>query len=348
MSLVEIAVVAFVALVSGLFTGVIRRLAIAQDLYDTPNPRSSHTIPTPRGGGAAIALVSIAGFLVAASIGRVDARLLIALTVGGAVVAVVGFLDDRFGLSAGLRLAVHLAAAFLAVGCLGGVPPVRFGGHVIELGVLGYFVGALAIVWTLNLFNFMDGIDGIAASEAIFVAVGGVLLTAVTHHTYSVSSVALVFAAACCGFLAWNWPPAKIFMGDVGSGFLGYILGVLPLAAMRNDSSAVWSWLILSGVFFVDATLTLARRALRGERVQEAHRSHAYQWLARRWGSHKRVTVLVLFINVLWLLPCALLAARYPGRSQWIALGALLPIVGLALAAGAGRLEYRAGSEPAA
>lgn len=128
-------------------------------------------------------------------------------------------------------------------------------------------------------------------------------------------------------------------MGDVGSGYLGYVLGVLPLAASRDNSAAVWIWIILGGTFFVDATLTLARRAARGERVYEAHRSHAYQWLARRWGSHRRVTLLVLLVNLLWLFPCALAAATYPERALWITIAALLPIAALAVAAGAGRPE---------
>jgi Fuc2NAc and GlcNAc transferase len=273
-------------------------------------------------------------------LGKIDTRLLIALTVGGGAVALVGFLDDRNRLSAGLRLTVHLAAALLAVVCLGGIPPIQVGEHVVEFGWAGYLIGAVTIAWTLNLFNFMDGIDGIAASEAVFVAFGGVLLTIVTGQAHSVPSAALVVGAACFGFLLWNWPPAKIFMGDIGSGYLGYVIGILALSAAGENPAAVWEWLMLGGVFFIDATLTLILRVARGERVHEAHRSHAYQWLARRWGSHKRVTILVLMVNLLWLLPWALVATMYPGRAPWITAGALLPIAGLAVAAGAGRPEH--------
>jgi Fuc2NAc and GlcNAc transferase len=141
------------------------------------------------------------------------------------------------------------------------------------------------------------------------------------------------------GFLLWNWPPAKIFMGDVGSGYLGYVIAVLALAAARDDPVALWVWLILGGVFFVDATVTLVRRVLRGDRIHQAHRSHAYQWLARRWGSHRRVIVIVTILNLLWLLPCAFLATLHPDHAVAIAVVALAPLVALAFAAGSGRRE---------
>jgi Fuc2NAc and GlcNAc transferase len=150
---------------------------------------------------------------------------------------------------------------------------------------------------------------------------------------------ALALGAACFGFLIWNWPPAKIFMGDVGSGYLGFVIGVLALAAARENSVTLWVWLILSGVFFVDATLTMARRCLRGERVYQAHRSHAYQWLARRWRSHKLVTATVVAINLLWLLPCAWLAIAWPKLVVWTVLIALGPVAVAAFAAGSGRSE---------
>ena len=127
-------------------------------------------------------------------------------------------------------------------------------------------------------------------------------------------------------------------MGDVGSGFLGYVIAVLALAAARIDPVALWIWLILGGVFFVDATVTLLRRLLRGERVYEAHRSHAYQWLARRWGSHAKVTCAVLIVNVLWLLPCAVFAMRRPSLAAATVIFAFAPLVLLAIAT-SGRRE---------
>ncbi len=187
----------------------------------------------------------------------------------------------------------------------------------------------------------MDGIDGIAGTEAIFIAGAGGALAILTASAPAIAIVSLMFGVACGGFLWWNWPPAKIFMGDVGSGYVGFFIAVLAIAAARENSVALLVWLILGGVFFVDATVTFVRRLARGERVYEAHRSHAYQWLARRWRSHRRVTLLVSLINVTWLLPAAVIASTRPSLAGWFACAALIPLAAAAVAAGAGRDEER-------
>jgi Fuc2NAc and GlcNAc transferase len=324
---------------SASLTGLVRRLAAGSGVLDLPNPRSSHGIPTPRGGGLAIVLVMTAGLLILALWGAVQWQLLWALTGGGLAVALVGALDDRRSLSATIRLTVHFAAALWALAWLGGLPPLRIGDQLVGLGWPGYLLGACGIVWALNLFNFMDGIDGIAASEAIFVALAGTLLTSSFAQGAGVGFAALLFAAACGGFLLWNWPPASIFLGDVGSGYVGYVIVVLALSANRDNPVALWVWLILGGVFFVDATVTLVRRLLRGERVYQAHRSHAYQWLARRWGSHGKVSLAVLVLNVVWLLPWAMLAETFPRYAAVSVLTAFAPLALLAALIGAGHSE---------
>ena len=323
---------------SVLLTGLVRRLAVSHGVLDVPNQRSSHKAPTPRGGGVAIVSANTLALAMLAVLGDVKLDLVLALG-GSLAVAWVGFMDDRHPLSAKVRLTVHIVAGAWALYWLGGLPPLRFGDKIIALGWMGYLLGTLGIAWSLNLFNFMDGIDGIAATEAIFVVLGAALLTLLGTDTMGLVAVCLVFAAACTGFLVWNWPPAKIFMGDVGSGYLGYLLAVLALAATRENPVSLWCWLILGGAFFVDATVTLARRLMRGDRVSQAHRSHAYQWLSRRWGSHRLVTIVVILINVAWLLPCALLAATQPTRAPLVASGALIPLVIAALVAGAGNRE---------
>jgi len=315
-------------LTSALLTALVRRLAVAHGVLDIPNERSSHSSATPRGGGMAIVVTATAAVLVLAAQGSVPRDLCMALVGGGIAVAVVGFVDDRFAVPAGVRLAVHLLAAAWAVYWLGGLTAVRLGDHIAPLGWVGGVLAVLGIAWVLNLFNFMDGIDGIAASEAVFVTCVGALLSAAGG---GVTDAAGVFAGACAGFLLWNWPPAKIFLGDVGSGYLGYVIAVLALAATRENPVALWAWLILGGVFFVDATVTLLRRLLRGERVHEAHRGHAYQWLARRWQSHAKVTGTVLTVNVLWLLPCAVFATRRPGFAAATVMFAFAPLVLLAV-----------------
>jgi Fuc2NAc and GlcNAc transferase len=327
---------------SALLTQLIRRVAAGSGVLDVPNPRSSHAVPTPRGGGAAIVLVTTVGLLVFALCGVLRLDLACALVGGGLAVAVVGFIDDRRSLSAATRLMVHFLAALWALAWLGGLPALRVGTNLISAAWFGYFLGAGGIVWAINLFNFMDGIDGLAASEAIFVSLAGAVLTVSLVNGAGVGFAALVFAAASGGFLVWNWPPARIFLGDVGSGYLGFVVVVLAVSASRDNPVALWIWLILGGAFFVDATVTLLRRLLRGERVYEAHRSHAYQWLARRWGSHRRVTLAVLAVNIVWLLPWAMLAARFPSGAAVAVLAALAPLTLVAVILGAGRTELRA------
>jgi len=327
------------AVSSALVTALLRQYAVRSGLIDHPNARSSHSVPTPRGGGLAIVITSLAAAALLCVVQALPWRTFVALAGGGLAVAVVGFLDDRHALPATVRFGVHIGAALWCLAWLGGMPPLRFADHVIQLGWSGYVVGTLAIVWVLNLFNFMDGIDCIAASEAVFITGAGASLGWVAAPFSTLSAAAAAVAAASGGFLLWNWPPAKIFMGDVGSGYLGYVIAALAVGAGHENPAAVWIWLILGGVFFVDATVTLARRTLRGDKLHEAHRSHAYQWLARRWGAHLPVTATTVTINLLWLLPCAWLALRYPRFSWWILLVALTPLGILAALAGAGRRE---------
>jgi Fuc2NAc and GlcNAc transferase len=328
------------ALIGSVFaTGAMRRFAFARGMLDVPNRRSSHKVVTPRGGGAAIVLVTSLACAALVVLDDLRASVFGAVVVGGAVVAIVGFFDDRNSVSPRVRLLVHFAAAIWADALLGGLPALPIGSHLVQLGWVGHVLAVLSIVWTLNLFNFMDGIDGIAAAEAVFISLAGAVLGLVVGHWQAVAPVALVFAAACGGFLCWNWPPAKIFMGDVGSGYLGYVIAVAALAAAREDPVAAWVWLILGAAFFIDSTLTLVRRAARGDRIYVAHRSHAYQWLARRYSSHLKVTLGTVLLNLLWLLPCSIVAARHPERAAAVTLIACVPVFLLAWVAGAGRRE---------
>jgi Fuc2NAc and GlcNAc transferase len=225
-------------------------------------------------------------------------RTAVALLGGGLAVAVAGWADDVRDASPATRAAVHLAAAVWTVAWLGGLDAVRIGSTSIELGAVGHVAAILGIVWCTNLYNFMDGIDGIAAGEAVIVAVaGGALLLA----TGEVGLGLLVFAlgGASLGFLRWNWPPARIFMGDVGSGFIGYLFAAIALTSEANGSLPLLAWIVLLGAFVVDSTLTLLRRAARGHAVYRAHALHAYQRMARWLGSHRPVTIAVIAIDIL-------------------------------------------------
>jgi Fuc2NAc and GlcNAc transferase len=322
--------------VAAIATGLMRRYALQRNLIDVPNLRSSHASPTPRGGGVAIVVAFFFATLLLAVIGLLDSRTVGALVIGGGAMALVGFLDDRWHLRASVRFGVHLAAALWAVILLGGIP----GSVLANWGLHGIWIGSLitvlALVWMTNLFNFMDGLDGIAGMEAVFVSGAGAWLNWCEGGAPGLTAAMICLAATSLGFLSWNWPPARIFMGDVGSGFLGFSLSVLGLAASQKGTFPIEIWAILGGVFLVDATVTLVRRVLRGDRWFEAHRTHAYQHLARRWKAHLPVTILVMLIDIFWLLPLAILAARFPSHVLWFLATALAPLVLLVIVCGAG------------
>jgi len=270
----------------------------------------------------AIVLTFLLALLLLGTGDFIESRLTWALLGAGAGIAILGFLDDHGHIAARWRLLGHFVAAIWALFWLGGLPALPIFGITIELGWFGHALAAVYLVWLLNLYNFMDGIDGIASVEAICVCLGGALLYGLTSGVNSETGVPLLLAAAVAGFLFWNFPPARIFMGDAGSGFLGIVLGVLSLQAAWVAPELFWAWLVLLGVFTMDATFTLLRRLLRRDRVYEAHRSHAYQYAARHFGSHLPVTLAVLAINVLWLLPVAI----------WVAIGDMDGMSGLLIA----------------
>ncbi|TCT09082.1 MraY family glycosyltransferase [Paralcaligenes ureilyticus] len=324
--------------ISLVFTGVIRRYALAHSVMDIPNERSSHTVPTPRGGGVAI-VVSFLFLLISLGAAAYVAWVYVLALLGtGAWVAFIGFLDDRGHIPAKWRLLAHFVGAAWALYWLDGLPSIAVFGITLNLHWIGPILAAFYLVWMLNLYNFMDGIDGIASIEAICVASGGATLYVVIGHSQAAATPALL-AFAVAGFLVWNFPPAKIFMGDAGSGFLGMVLGVLSLQAAWVAPQLLWSWLVLLGVFIVDATLTLFRRLLRGDKVYEAHRSHAYQYASRKYGRHLPVTLAVLVINIAWLFPIAYLIAVGILEGVIGIVVAYIPLLVIAVLLRAGQLE---------
>ena len=327
-----------VAVLSFLLTGALRRYALARSIIDIPNARSSHTIPTPRGGGVAIVVTFLASLPVFGVFGLVPWQPLIAVGGAGALVAVIGFMDDHGHIAARWRLLGHFGAGIWALVWLGGFPPVTLFGISLELHWFGHILAAIYLVWLLNLYNFMDGIDGIASVEALCACLGACLLYGLSGAPALIWGP-LILAAAVVGFLYWNFPPARIFMGDAGSGFLGIALGVLSLQAAWVSSDLFWAWVILLGVFIVDATFTLIRRLLRGDKVYEAHRSHAYQFASRRFGKHLPVTLAVGAINLFWLLPVAYSVTQLGLDGAWGIIIAYVPLIILALKFHAGQLE---------
>ncbi|MFI8726237.1 glycosyltransferase family 4 protein [Stutzerimonas kunmingensis] len=318
-----------ILLLSWLLTGGVRRYAVSRSLLDVPNARSSHSVPTPRGGGLAIVLAFLGALPMLMLEDVLSWSTMWALLGGGALVAALGFLDDHGHVAARWRLLGHFLAAGWVLLWLGGLPPLRVGEATLELGWMGHGLAMFGLVWLLNLYNFMDGIDGIAAVEAVCACFGGALLYVLMGYP-SQAWTPLALAFAVLGFLYWNFPPARIFMGDSGSGFLGLVLGALALQAAWIASELLWAWLILLGVFAVDATWTLMHRLLRRQRVYEAHCSHAYQSASRHFGRHKPVTLAVVLLNLLWLMPLAICATLGYVNGVVAVIVAYSPLVGLA------------------
>jgi Fuc2NAc and GlcNAc transferase len=310
--LTELFFLLMVFAIAFVLTAILRSYALKRNVLDIPNARSSHQVPTPRGGGVAIVLSVLAALPVAVSYFGMDGPWALKIAVATLVISAVGFADDHQHIAARWRLVWHFSAAALIVWAVGGLPPLQFFGSAVDLGWFGHFAAVVAVVWMINLTNFMDGIDGLAASQTIFVCVGLTLLISLVQPTADLW-LALLVLCASGGFLCWNFPPARIFMGDAGSGFLGLILAAIMLHATQAAPQLFWSGVILYGYFIVDATYTLIRRLLNGKKLYEAHRSHAYQIASRRLASHKKVTLLVQLFNLLWLLPLAGLVAW-----QWL------------------------------
>jgi len=286
------------AVVTAWMIGFARR----RGMLDAPGQRRSHSAPTPRGGGLGLVLGSSAGVWLALS-GQVrPPALLGVMLAAGGLVALVGWIDDRRGLPPWPRLLAHLGAVLVFAVVL--VPSAHWSWWWLAPLVL-------AGAWSINLHNFMDGIDGILGLQLVFVGLLGALLCLLDGMRV-LATVQLVVSAAASGFLAFNLPPARIFMGDVGSGYAGLLVFMLGALWCANDLHALWPVLAMHAVFVVDASLTLLSRMLRGRRWYTAHREHLYQWLVRSGFSHGTTGCLYLSYNVVLVAPAAWLALRHP------------------------------------
>jgi Fuc2NAc and GlcNAc transferase len=305
---------------------------------DIPNERSSHITPTPRGGGIAFVAASLIGFLLLLLNDALNRTEILSICCAGVIVAIAGHLDDRQKISgATVRLVLHAISAIILIVGIGIPAQISLFDRTVNTGIAGSILGVIYLVWLLNLFNFMDGTDGIAASEAIYVCTAGAILNFHVLSNINFSSAAIVLAVSTFGFLLYNWSPAKIFMGDVGSGYLGIVIGGLSLMAANQDPELVWVWIILLAVFVSDATVTLIRRLLRKQKPHVAHRSHAYQHLAIRFDSHAKVSLVVLAVNIVWLLPIAFLVADKQLAGTTGVIITYVPLLVAALMFGAGK-----------
>lgn len=273
----------------------IRYYAHHKDLLDHPNDRSSHLIPTPKGGGLAIMVTFYSALTYLYFQTQVDAKLFFAL-LSALPVVIISLIDDIYPLPAKMRFGVQLLSAVAALYFLEGVSSMDFALFTLD-GVWINLIALIGIVWMTNLYNFLDGIDGYAGSEALFVGFAAYLLFG--------SETALLLAVAAAGFLLFNWHKASIFMGDVGSAPLGFIFAVFILYDASTPNFL--GWLMLLSLFWFDATLTLLRRAKQKEKLSQAHKKHAYQRLNQAGFTHSKVVMFAMSINIVILITLYLL-----------------------------------------
>ena len=305
-----------------MLTILIRKNALQKNQLDIPNERSSHTAPTPRGAGVAVATVFIVGLFALRIADKISDKTFISIALPSFFVAIIGRLDDLGYLtSAKWRLVGHFFVAVVAVWLVGGLPSLPIANSSIDFGVVGNVLAVIYLVWMLNLFNFMDGIDLITGVETI-TASGATAIFLAIETDGDFWLVPAILAATVLGFMFLNIPPAKIFLGDVGSGFIGFVIALISLVTADEDALIAWAMVILLAVFISDSTVTLLRRIIKREHLYVAHRTHAYQNLTKRFNSHLSVSLGVGAINLFWLLPIAWLVANEN----------IVPIVGVTIA----------------
>jgi len=305
------------ALVSLAATGLILRQLKIRGIVDNPNERSSHDTPTPRGGGLAVIVVLLTAWVLSLGDDIAAYQWLIVATI---FIGFVSWLDDLRGLSPALRLISQFIVVVMVFWLM---PSSALYFHGLVPFWLDNLIAMLLWVWFINLFNFMDGIDGISAVESTSIGLGVFLLMIIGSAEMVHGFLGLSIAAAALGFLWWNWQPAKIFLGDVGSVPLGFLIGWLLLEIL---ASPVWpTALILPLYYLADTTITLLRRALKGEKVWQAHRSHYYQQSIQRGLSHAKVASIIGLVNVL-LIGLAILSVNQPLSAIG---GAIIVVAGL-------------------
>lgn len=320
-TLLRAAIPVFALVSTALGTVVYLTWAGPNGVIDQPGPRSSHQRETITGGGVAL-VVGVASALPLFYALNVLSQLLLTTLGIGVLFAALGVADDRASLAVRPRLLIQAGLCVLyLVLIVKDVPPAVF--------VWCLALGSFSLIWMVNLFNFMDGIDGIAASQALFVAIAAQFFL---PQQSDLALLLLAIAGASAAFVYFNWAPARLFMGDTGSLFLGFLAAAIAISDSLENPARGAIWAILWAIFIADASLTLLLRVLRRKPLHQAHRDHAYQRLAKRYGEHRAVTWRVMVVNVVWLFPLAVLANRFPERA-WVFCGvAYAPLLTLVLA----------------
>ncbi len=274
-----------------LLTYLVKKLASRYRIVNEPSERGLHSTSTPRAGGLSIIFVWYIGITFLYFKGVIDDNLYPAL-MSGAILAVVGLVDDIFEVKPITRLIIQFIVVILAFYFLGGLrKPITFGIDILTVPFIVYPIAIVGMVWFINLFNFMDGADGFASIEAILV---GLVL-----YIFTGSLELLLLASSVLGFLYWNWPKAKIFMGDVGSTQIGFILVVLGIHYHNTLDFSIFNWMMITAPFWFDASLTLFRRWRNSEQLSRPHRKHAYQRFVLAGNSHEKLDIALIVVNVI-------------------------------------------------
>ncbi len=305
---------------SALLCGGYLHFARRWQILDVPNERSSHQHPTPKGGGLPLMLAFFLGVILVFGLPVFWSSAYSALLLGGLFLTGLGAVDDNWTISARLRFFVYGFCSVVVSAIL-----LRTGNSTP--GLLLVFCTAFAMLWALNLYNFMDGVDGLAATQCFLACCGAALLAWASGGTTEYLLLCLLLGFSHLGFLVWNWPAARLFMGDAGSIPTGFLMAALAVLGASLGDLAFSSWLVLLAVFITDASWTLCWRMLSGQKFTQAHRSHAYQRLSRHWGSHQSVVILLIAINGLWLFPLALSIVLWPQYTASFVTLAYVPLL---------------------
>ena len=281
---------------SWLLTSRVRRYALKKDLLDIPNARSSHSVPTPRGGGLSIIIVLLLSAVASLFLPDAPVQLLVSLVLATLAYALLGWQDDKHDLPASIRFLFQLLIAIFFTAWLAWHGMFDFTLSIAGIAVI--LSSVLWIVWMANLYNFMDGIDGISAVETIILGTTTSYWFAMSG-AISIAIICIAVAGAALGFLRWNWSPAKIFMGDVGSLALGAFFAIIAMIGNSGLNIPFSAFLILYAVYLADSGVTLLRRMIKRERWWQAHRSHFYQRAVQSGYSHAQVSLAVMVINLL-------------------------------------------------
>lgn len=309
-------------------TWIAKDYALRSGIMDSPNERSSHSRATPRGGGVGIVLpmlLALTAMLLSSSYDRRTVTVFMFVVI---LLAIVGWLDDRYELHFLVRIVAQIVAGIVVLSVIGSFEYLKIAGNTISLDFLAPVLTLLWFLWMTNLYNFMDGIDGIAAGQgAIAGCALGIWFT--IHDDYVMALFSYVIMAASLGFLVWNWSPARIFMGDVGSSTLGGVFAVMALVAYKTHQIPFGAFLLLFGVFLADATVTLIKRILQGKAFWQAHREHLYQRAVIAGWSHAQVTTIAIITSVVMAILGTLEMLHVSPVYLWLPLG----IFGLGLLA---------------